>query len=248
MNSTLSLRSLVIFALLTGIVLLAGSFLLPWNRIEWGKMELKPASTIRVTGQAQDQQKSQVAVFTAGVNATNDVKEKATNEVNAKIGEIITAVKTLGIPDSDIKTQNVSVYQQEETYYEEGRQKTRPGQWRVSNQVKITLRKVEQASSLSDLLTKSGATNVYGPNFSVEDIQETAVGLLDQALKNATEKAEVIAKSSGRKLGKVISVSEGSAGSPIYPIRLQEGTGGGAPIEPGSSTIYRSVSVTFELK
>ncbi len=68
-------------------------------------------------------------------------------------------------------------------------------------------------------------------------------------MTDAKEKAEIIAKASGRKLGKVLTVTEGSAGSNLLPMyAAKEGMGGGASVEPGTSTVSKSMTVTFELK
>lgn len=236
-----------IFAATLAVLILAGSFFIPWQGVKWGKFELLPSSTITVVGTAKTQQKSQIATFTAGVNVVNDNKETAINEANKKIEDIIDAVKNFGIPSDDIKTQNLSVYQQEETYYEEGRQKSRPGQWRVSNSIEIKLRNVDQASDLADLLSRSGATNVYGPNFSLDDTKEAETELIDQAMEDATKKAEAISKASGKSLGKVLSVAEGYQPVSIYTALRAEGGGGGG-VEPGTGTVQKVLTVTFELK
>lgn len=238
----------IIFAALTlGAILLIGAYFIPWRHIDWGTFQIAPAKTITVTGEAESKEKTQVAAFTAGVDAIHDDKDTAVKEVNRKIKDIIESVKSFGIKDEDIQTQNLSVYRTEETYYDEGRQKQRPGQWRVNNSINITLRDVDRASALADLLAESGATNVYGPNFSMEDTKEAEKSLLEGAIANAREKAEVIAKSTGGKSGKIISVSEGSQPVGIY--RPFEGAGGGgAPVEPGSVTVTKFVTVVFELK
>lgn len=139
-----------------------------------------------------DQRKNQIATFSAGVSYVSDNKDEAVSVVNKKVDEIVTSLIKFGIDRSDIKTENLSVYQQEEQYWEEGKQKTRPGQWRVSNSVSIVLRDVDKASSLADILTKSGATNVYGPNFSLEDTKEAEASLLKDAIDDARKKLKVL--------------------------------------------------------
>lgn len=233
--------------LFLGIILLAGAFLIPWDKVNWGRISLMPGKTITVVGEAETREKSQIATFTAGVSAVNDNKDTAIDEVNKKIATIIEAVKSFGIKSEDIKTQNLSIYQQEETYYEEGRQKTRPGQWRVNNSIEIILRDVDRASALADLLVKSGATNVHGPSFSLDESQQEEGKLLEEAIKDAREKAEIIARSSGGELGKMLSVSEGYQQPSVFRLGL-EGGGGGTPIEPGTETVSKVVTVVFELK
>lgn len=234
--------------LLATLVLLAGAYFFPWSRVNWGKIQFLPGKTITVTGEAQTQAKNQIATFTAGVQTTNDNKDQAVKEVNEKMQKIIDDLKNFGIKEEDIKTSNSSIYQQQESYYDEsGRQKTRPGQWIVNNQVEVVLRDVNRASALTDLLSKSGANNVYGPNFSLEDTKTNEAALLEKAIEDARRKADTIAKSSGVKMKRVISITEGEQPGRILPMGLGAG-GGGAPIEPGTSSVSKTVTVIFEIE
>lgn len=227
---------------------LAAIKLFPWKNINWGQVEIAQPKTITVIGEAKGQQKSQVARFTATVTRVNDDKQAAVNEVNQAMNQIINQLVIFGISENDIKTQNISINQQEDWYYdEEGRRKSRPGQWRVSNSLEITLRDVDRAYDLADLLTKSGATNVWGPNFYVDEITSLEGDLLNKALENAREKAKQLAEKEGKKLGDVINISESGVeiGQEIRPL---EGAGGGGPIAPGSSRIKKTLVATFELR
>lgn len=235
--------------LLAGLVLAGVSLVFPWSLVDWGSFALKPARTVTVVGEARSKKKSEIATFSAGVNSIGDDKEKAIAEVNDKVATIIVSVKEFGIKAEDIKTQNLNIYQNQETYYEEGRQKQRPGQWQVSNSIEMKLRDVDRASSLAELLGKSGANNVYGPNFALDEDPAEADGLFAQALENAKEKAGNVAKASAKKLGNILSITEGvSASGPIPLYRMEAGGGGGAGLEPGSGTVSKSVTVIFELR
>lgn len=242
-NKSVSAAIILSSVLLVSLVALGGLFL-----PSWGKLQFFPSHTITVVGEAKSQEKSQIAIFTAGVNAYNDDKTVAVNEVNKKVEAIIEAVKEFGVTSEDIKTQSLNIYQNQDQYYEDGRQKYRPGQWNVGNTVEIKLKNVDRAATLANVLTKGGATNVYGPNFTFDDTSEQATALLDAAFKNAQTKAGKVAQSTGRKLGKVVSVVEaGAAQQPVSMYRMEGGGGGGA-VEPGSGTVSKSVTVTFELE
>lgn len=133
--------SSVLFVALLGL----GGMLLP----SWGKLELAPSRTVTVVGEAKSQEKSQIAIFSAGVNAFNDDKNVAVSEVNKKVEAIIGAVKEFGVPAADIKTQSMNIYQNQEQYYDaDGRQKYRAGQWNVSNTIEIKLTDIDRASTL----------------------------------------------------------------------------------------------------
>lgn len=243
-NKSLSVAILVSSVLLVVLVAIGGMFL-----PSWGKLTFTPPRTVTVVGEAKSQEKSQIAVFSAGVNAFNDDKTTAVNDVNKKVEAIIESVKEFGVAAADVKTQSLNIYQNQEQYYEDGRQKYRAGQWNVSNTVEIRLKDVDRASSLANILTKSGANNVYGPNFTFDDTSEQATALLDSAFKNAKEKAAKVAVSTGKKLGNVISVTEAGASAQQVPMyRMEGGGGGGAAVEPGSGTVSKSVTVTFEIE
>lgn len=241
------LKALLVVIFVAGVV-----FVFPWGQLEWGSIKMTPERTITVSGTAESKTKNQIARFSGGVNATNDNRDTAISEVNKKIEAIINAVKDFGIDDSDIQTQSMSVYQQTDSYWEDGKQKQRPGQWSVSNNIEVILRDVDKAGRLADIMTKNGATNVYGPSFSLDTTKKAEDALVGDAVENARLKAEEIAKASGATLGRIVSVSEGSSGYSTYPVMyaMRDGMGGGgpSPVEPGSSYLSKTVTVVFSLR
>lgn len=221
-------------------VFLGAAYFLPW------KMTWKQDRVVTVTGTAVSQKTNEVARFSAGVNAVNDNKEAAVKEVNDKINSVVKSTREFGIPDADIKTQNMSIYQMQES--EPGSQRQRMGQWSVNNTVEITLRDATRAQALTELLSASGANNVYGPNFGLDEALDTDVTLINEAIANAKEKAEAMAAASGKKLGQVLQVNESGANSPVMPMYDRGMGGGGAEMLPGSTSVSKSVTVTFELR
>lgn len=236
-------------ALLAGVVaLLAGAYFIPWHNVSWGSVTMQSPRTVTVTGEATKQESNQLASFSAGVESRNVDKQTAIDSVNAEMNKIIESVKALGITEADIKTQNMSVYQSQESYYDNGAQRTRPGEWMVSNSVDITVRDVAKVDELNKVLSSSGATNVYGPNYRTDDTQR-GDDLLSAAVANAREKAQALADSEGVELGSVLGVIESGSVSNIVPMyRMDAGGGGGAAALPGSTTLSKSVSVTFEIE
>jgi uncharacterized protein len=248
MDSIRSRFESVLIGVFIMIVIIVAVYFSPWENVTWGRLKLLAGDTITVVGEAKTKQLTQKATFSAGVNAVNDNKDQAIKDVNNKIDTIITALKTFGIKSEDIKTQNLSVYQSEETYYEDGRQKSRPGQWRVGNTVEITLNDVSRAQDLANVLTGTGANNINGPNFSIDDTSGTETNLLTEAITSAQKKAFNMATATGRKLGKVVNIVEGYS---AQPVQLYGGAGigggGGGGMEPGTGTVTKTVTVTYQL-
>jgi len=225
------------------VILVALIFVLPLRLINWGKINIGQDQGITVVGEASSKEKNQIASFSAGVSVDDKDKSKAVGEVNEKINKLVSDLKEFGINEDDIKTRDMSIHEGE-------RYETREKLWYASNNIEIILRDLDKANDLADLLSQSGATNVYGPNLRMDDTSDIEKSLYDSALSDAREKAELIAKASGRKLGKVLSVVEGSGGTyDNVPILrdFKEGLGG-ASIEPGTSTVSKTLTVVFELK
>lgn len=227
----------------TVILVLILVLVIPWSRVNWGRITWQTPEVVTVSGEGKSQEKNQKASFSAGVMVQNMDKNKAISEVNTKMESLVKALKDFGIKDVDIKTQNLS-------YYQEPRGGQNPGMWQVNSSVEIVLREIDKANALTDLISSSGANNVYGPNFSMDDTNLIEKGLYEAAIKDAKDKAESIAMASGRKLGKILSVTDGGTTTnyPMYAIKADSGMGGGAATEPGSTTVYKNLTVVFELK
>lgn len=234
--------------LVGGLILLALFFIFQF--VTWGTLVIRSPQTITVTGLAESQQQNQIASFYAGATALNAEKQPAIDEVNAKVAEVITKLQEFGIAKEDIQTQNLSVYQEQEQYTEGGVQRYRPGDWRATNSLNITVRDISKSSDLVGLLADSGLTDISGPNFRMDNTTEAETALLTSAVANAREKAELIASEQNKRVYKVLNIVEGTStnGVPSVMFDRAMGGGGGAPVEPGSSTVSTAVTVTFEMR
>ncbi len=235
--------------ILGGMIVLGVLYFFPWGDITWGRVIMKDEGTITVSGYAESEEKNQIANFSAGVTEVNDDKDTAVNEVNTKMEELLKAVKDFGIDEADIQTQSINVFQSQEIV-KEGGTRTKPGQWSASNTISIILRDVEKAGELTDILTKSGATNVFGPNFQLDTSKKAGDELLAAAVTDARAKADMMAAASGAKVGRVVSVIEGGQ-SPIYPISMMAREAKdmvSAPVEVGTTKITKTVTVVFGLR
>jgi hypothetical protein len=233
--------------LVASVIAIALFFLFQF--ITWGTFVIRPPQTITVSGMAESEEKNQIASFYVGATAQNSEKQLAVDEVNTKISEITTKLKEFGIAEADIQTQNVSIFQDQEQYTEGGVQRFRPGLWRANNSLNITVRDISKSSDLITILADSGLTDVSGPNFRMDDTAQAETALLTEAVQNARAKADLIAEEQNKRVYKVLSIVEGSSGGSLYPVLMDRAMGGGGnPIEPGSSTVSSTVTVTFEMR
>lgn len=206
--------------------------------------------SVTVTGEAKMDAMPQVASFNASVTVSDDNKDTAVSSVNKKMTDLIASLKTFGIDEADIQTQSVTTYENQgaEILIYPPRDLNQK-KWTASNSIEIKLRDTSKASALANLLNSSGATGVSGPNFAVDNTKTYDSELLNKAVADARTKAQNMAIAGGRKLGKMMTVSEYGVSQPIpYALEAKAGDSRGAPIEPGTQTLYKTVTVTFELK
>jgi len=205
-------------------------------------------SGIFVSGTGKVRLKPNIATASIGVEITAGTLAEATTQANAKMNAIVEKLKGLGIAEKDIQTTNYGVYPIT--------QQPKPGVtatisgYRVNNQVSITIRKIDDAGKVLDAMVAAGANNIYGISFGVDDPTPYQQQARAAAIKDAQDKAAQLAKAANVALGKVISISEGSAG-PGPVLRAAAPRGGGAaevPVETGELEINVSVDVHFAVQ
>lgn len=238
------------------------------NFVDLSFLEQK-TSTITVHGSAQQDVVNQVAEFTAGIEVIASEKEEALNSATTIMNQLLADLDNFGIEKKDLQTSQVSVYQEEEIQpYLETNSETnfvtndetlnnRKGDWRANLSINITLRGESgdqlknKSEELLSLLNSSQANYVYGPNFRLDNENLAEIDLINAAVADARNKAEAIAASNQQKIKKVLEIIEDDANyQPFYRGELAvDQVGLTSPsLEPGSSTLYKTVIVTFQVK
>ena len=162
-----------------------------------------------------------------------EAQELATSKINKALGFL----KEQKIEGKDITTTSYQVYPEYEYYYENPNgvrcyssycpppyfQKQDIIGYRAEQSVEVKVRDLDIAGDIIAGIGSVGITNLYGPNFEVENYEKIAEEVKNEAIKDAREKARERAKSLSVSLGDVLSVSD-NYGGPIYYGR---GMGGG---------------------
>jgi uncharacterized protein YggE len=218
---------------------------------------------ISVNGHGEARGEPDLARITVGVESRAPVAAPATEEVNRQMAAVVAALQAKGIGPADRRTQgfSISFEQQQEPYpppepgSKSGRATTEPeaprGFYRVSNNVQITVRDLNQLGAILGAVTEAGANNIWGIEFSVDDPSKLEAQAREKALAQASARAEHLARLAGVKLGPVMSVSDsGSAGLSShadgygYSFKAAQAN---VPVERGQLTVSEDVQVVFSL-
>jgi len=214
--------------------------------------KMKTSKTITVSGTAEVQITNQISSYSVTVEKHDKDKSKAVEAATLGSQTVVDAAKSFGIEPKDILTQSLNVYQREDPYYENGVTKYKSGDWYASYTVDITLRDLTKSDELTAALVKIENSTMWGPNLRVDDQAIDEAEILSKAIEDAKDKAEKLAIGSGKKLGEVISIVETGSYNSYPMLKTMDSAGGaggsGFSVEPGSTTVSKSVTVTFRLK
>lgn len=248
-----------------GVLILLAVFLLAKSVGEFKEIKYigsDPAlhGTIAVSGMAERTIKPDIARFTFSVTEEHLSVATAQERSAKKINEIIAYLKKEGIEEKDIKTSGYNVYPRYEyekrtgmpVYYPEG-ERVLAG-YTVTQTIEVKLRDTAKAGTILGGIGETGATDISSLWFEVDNQEEILEEVKQEAIKNAREKAEKLAKSLDVKLSRVINYSDG--GYPVYA-RYEamnqaydtKASAGAAPSIPtGENLIRADVTVTYEIK
>lgn len=124
------------------------------------------------------------------------------------------------------------------------------GFYNASNSVEVTIRKLEDAGKVIGAATASGANQLYGIHFEIEDTTALVGEARQKAVQDAHARAERLAELAGVKLGPAVSISEMEGGyvpsGPIMPMAMKAASDA-APIEGGEIVVSSSVQISYAL-
>lgn len=185
------------------------------------------------------------------IEKTGEQKSGLKQQVDAISQQVIDAATALEIDKKHIEAAKISIFPQ---YHWQDNKRTLIGET-VQRTVEIKLYDVNQFSALAAALADVDITRMHQPIYGFDDSQTLRNQALVLALKNAQAKAELIAATLDRKLGKAYQVTEhGSSYMPVMRTQvkalaadaMQESAG--AALEVKAQTISTTVNVVFLLK
>lgn len=234
-----------------------------------GVMELRyvgagvPASnTITVSGHGEAVSVPDIATFTFSVVSEKSTVAAAQEDATAKANATTEYLKSVGVAEKDIQTSNYSINPQYDYiqsactngYCPSGRQVLRGYEVRQTTTVKV--RDTAKAGDLLAGVGSKGATEVSGLNFTFDDPSKVQDEAREEAIADAKEKADVLAKQLGVSLVRVTAFYESTGG---YPVPMAYGMGGMAnqakdmmatapTISVGENKVSNDVTITYEIR
>lgn len=208
-------------------------------------------------------EKGSITVFSTGTVSLEADTAKITLAVqtidaqaviaSAENAKIMTAVNNelakIGINPEDIASTNYSVYQ--ESYYNSDTKKSEYGNYRVSNNIVVTVHDVEKTGEVIDTALAAGVNNLSSVNFYARDTTVAYSEARKRAVLESVESATILATTAGKDLGDVIKIEEGgnygAVAQEVYVMRTASNDYT-TPMSPGTTDVSVSVSAEFALQ
>lgn len=230
---------------------IAGPISFSVNNINTNKTDFFTAQGMGEVSEVPDSATAYLGITTQGKTAL-----EAQNKANEQAAKIISAIKSQGISDKDIKTTNYSINPNygidlpTPDIYPNGRNQGING-YTVSQNFEVKITPIDKLNKVVDAATQAGANQVQGANFTFSDdlLKKLENEARKKAVSQAKEKAQGLANAAGIRLGKVINVIESSQ-TPFYRL---EATGKEVTdttpqtnITPGQNTVIINVTIYYE--
>lgn len=205
--------------------------------------------TMSVSGRGEVYLIPDIAYINIGTRSEALDVATALSDNNDQAQAISSVLADKGIDPLDIQTTAFNVYPFQ-NYGMDGQ----PTELKyvVENTVNVKVRDLNRLGEILDAVVRSGANQINGISFDVEDRKQAEADARRLAIEDATAKAQELASLAGITLGEVQNISVYSNGSP-QPVYDAKGGGysamqSAAPISAGQMLITADASLVYSLK
>lgn len=169
----------------------------------------------------------------------------AMNQTNDRQQAVINALVGAGTDRKNIRTTEVTLQPQYSSPQPNGAPAITG--YRATNGIEVRIHPPDAASQTLALIVGTGgdATRIGSVSYSIADDSQLVKDARARAFDDAKNRADQYAQLSGLRLGKVLSLSEATGGTP--PGGAAPRGVAAVPLEPGRQTVSFSVTAVWEL-
>ena len=211
----------------------------------------REASVVSVAGESTIKVDPDRAVFYASIQTLENTAEEAQGKNKDVSEKVIKELLFAGLEKGDIETSYYNLYKRED-WTEDGPEFKG---YQADHTLKITAKKVEDVGKYIDIAVRNGATSIQSVNFELSDAKRKQVSnqALEAAGSEAKEKAEILAKSVGGKVGRIVKITEST--TDYYPIPIyrdlavaESEKAAEVPVQPQKLDVSARVTVEYEIR
>ncbi|HII94754.1 MAG TPA: SIMPL domain-containing protein [Candidatus Methanofastidiosum sp.] len=161
---------------------------------------------LKVQGTGIVEEKPDILYLNFNVQNKEYTYEEAMSKVNIRTNELKKNLSEVGIQKSDVKTSSYNI----DTTYRRVNDKNIFDGYRCTHNLEVELPvDSELIRKAIEKIVSSGIDVPFSMNFSVKDKEAMRKKVIENGVKDALSKAEIISKAAGVRLGNIISISHG---------------------------------------
>ncbi|MBW8815414.1 MAG: SIMPL domain-containing protein [Caulobacterales bacterium] len=175
------------------------------------------ATTLNLAAYGETKVQPDMASINLGVATDGKTAGEALAANASRMTAVLASLKKAGIAERDIQTSNLSLNAQYNYIQNQPPQLTG---YQASNQVTVTVRDLKRLGAAVDATVGAGANQVNGISFGLSDPTAAENAAREAAVKALAAKADLYAKATGYRIGRLVSLSEGTGSypRPIMPM------------------------------
>ena len=177
----------------------------------------RDGTLLSVSAQAESKRVPDVATISAGVVTQAADANGAMRANAAQMDKVMAQIKAAGVAERDIQTSGVNLNPQYK--YVENQNPTIIG-YQASNNVNLKIRDIGKLGKVLDSLVASGANQINGPTFEIDQPEPAYDEARRAALDKAQARAQMYAKALGMQVRRIVSISEGGGFHPPVPMPM----------------------------
>jgi hypothetical protein len=132
----------------------------------------------------------------------------------SRMERVLAALKRAGVADRDIQTSSLNLNPE---YRYQDNQPPQLVAYSASNQVSIRFRDIRNSGRILDALVSEGANQINGPSLTIDKPESALDEAREQAIAKGRARAELYARAMGKRVARIVSVSEGGGSYPVPP-------------------------------
>ena len=208
------------------------------------------ATTLNLSAHGETRIAPDKATINLGVQTEAPTAAAALTANNVQMTSMIAALRKAGIADKEIQTSGLNLSPQYD-YVQNEPPKLRG--YQASNQVTITVNDLNKLGQAVDATVKAGANQVNGISFGLKDPSAAEDAARHAAVKALAAKADLYAKATGHRVGRLVTLSESggySGGPPPVPMMAyarMEKAGDSVPVSAGELSVRIDINGLYEL-
>jgi len=206
------------------------------------------ATTLNLAAYGEVNAAPDMASISLGVTTQARTAAEAMQANAARMAQVMAALKKAGIAAKDIQTSGLNLNPQ---YVYEQNVPPRLTGYQASNQVAVIVHDLARLGAAVDATVTAGANQVNGISFGLNEPTASENAAREAAVKALQAKADLYAKATGYRVGRLVSLSEGGGYTPGPPMPMvmmaAKREAADTSISPGELKIRIDVSGLYEL-